>query len=354
MEFYPRQDLSKPPFNLELSDAELLDLVKAWRLKPFIKKTNFNLTYPEYPPDPISEDHDYIPAFPWPIQVKYKRLQEVHNFIKRDAGYLEKLGPNEWEGYFDATRARLDGTAPESSLILWGRPREQVERELSAFRTEHADLEREFKDIAGLFKDLDLTGKQWQYFIELINGAFYRRDHIEAVRDGYRLTPETLAREVKGEADIESVSKPESPSKNVLKLTPGTNWNQISITLLSDEMVRIVTPKGEGRFTYHELGFKNQTKGNQPVAIWNTLKLFCKLGGEISSSKIESYDPKLVKNISLLNKRLQRLFSIKSNFHPHFKKARGYKSEINFSDETSEQMIRPIGHSRKPKFHSEY
>jgi hypothetical protein len=56
-------------------------------------------------------------------------------------------------------------------------------------------------------------------------------------------------------------------------------WKQITVTLLPDEIVRIKTPLGEGRFTYHNLGFTNRTKGNNPIAIWETLKLFCKFEG---------------------------------------------------------------------------
>jgi hypothetical protein len=142
-------------------------------------------------------------------------------------------------------------------------------------------------------------------------------------------------------------------AKRLLPCKWGTKWADIAITLISDDMVLIRTPEGHGRFTYHKLGFENRTKGDTPIAIWETLKMFCKLG-DISGSKFHGYDPKLVKKISLLNKHLQKLFGIKANFTLHFKKAKGYKSEIIFRDETFEQEVTPSGYSRIPAVHSEY
>jgi len=145
-------------------------------------------------------------------------------------------------------------------------------------------------------------------------------------------------------------------TKQLFPCEEGTRWADIAITLISDDTVLIRTPVGRGRFSYHKLGFENQTRGNKAIAIWETLKMFCKLQGDISGSTLQGYDPKLVKKISLLNKHLRNLFGIKANFTLHFKKAKGYKSEILFRDETFQQEVTPSGYpkGRTPAFHSEY
>ena len=131
-----------------------------------------------------------------------------------------------------------------------------------------------------------------------------------------------------------TLEKPTKSEKDVFPCEPGTNWDEIFITLVADDMVRIRTPKGEGRVTYHTLKMFDIRKGDSPIMIWELLKLFAKNDGFISSMNTK-YDPRLPDTAKRLNKHLKELFGInESIYKAHYKKEKGYRTKIHFSDQT--------------------
>jgi len=114
----------------------------------------------------------------------------------------------------------------------------------------------------------------------------------------------------------------------------GTKWEDITITLIVNDTVRIETPQGEGRFTYHDLGMKDKRKGNQPTILWELVRLFAKNNGFISSQN-PNYDPKLPDTAKRLNYHLQKHFGINESIYTgHYKKEKGYRTKIKFYDRT--------------------
>ncbi|MGD0827804.1 MAG: hypothetical protein ABSA09_06920 [Desulfobaccales bacterium] len=119
---------------------------------------------------------------------------------------------------------------------------------------------------------------------------------------------------------------------------PGTRWEDIEITLLSNEMVRIKTPAREERYTYAELGLSDKRKGDAPTLLWGLLKLFAQNNGFISREN-PKYDARLPNSAKRLNEHLRKLFGIdESLYTAHYKKERGYRTKIIFSNETFPQQ----------------
>ncbi len=116
--------------------------------------------------------------------------------------------------------------------------------------------------------------------------------------------------------------------------SPETKWEDIKITLVSDDTVRIKTPQGEGRFTYHELGMSDKRSGDKPKIIWELFKIFSKNQGRISSDN-PKYDPRLPDTAKRLNRHLKDLFEIKDSIYKgHYRKMKRYETKIIFSNQT--------------------
>lgn len=122
--------------------------------------------------------------------------------------------------------------------------------------------------------------------------------------------------------------------KAVFPCKAGTRWEDIKITLIEDETVRIETPWGKGRYSYHQLDMSDKRSGNKPTMLWFLFKLFAQNQGSISRTNA-GYDSKLPDTAKRLNKHLQNLFEIRESiFTDPYKAAKGYKTKIFFSDQT--------------------
>lgn len=80
----------------------------------------------------------------------------------------------------------------------------------------------------------------------------------------------------------DSVSEPNSKDE-LLPCKPGTKWEDISIWLVDNDMVRVGTPDGERLYTFHQLDMADGRKPNKPrQTLWPLLMLFAKNNGVIS------------------------------------------------------------------------
>lgn len=123
-------------------------------------------------------------------------------------------------------------------------------------------------------------------------------------------------------------------SEGILRCKPGTKWEEIKITLIEEDAVRINTPSGEGRFSYHQLGFSDKRKLNTPTVLWPLVKRFAENQGEVSAGN-SSYSKNLQDTAKRLNKHLQDLFGIHESIYVgSYKKERAYRTRIFFSDKT--------------------
>jgi hypothetical protein len=132
---------------------------------------------------------------------------------------------------------------------------------------------------------------------------------------------------------VESISAQESQKSTTL-CAPGTQWKDITITLVSDEMVRIQTPDWDKRLTYHQLDMVDKRKGDSSGYLWALFKLFAENDGFIFSQN-PKYDPKLPDTAKRLNTHLKKFFGINESIYTgHYKKERGYRTKIKFRDAT--------------------
>ena len=129
-------------------------------------------------------------------------------------------------------------------------------------------------------------------------------------------------------------------SNNPEKIKPfpceaGTKWEDVKITLIASDTVRIETPNGKGRYTYHELGMADKRPGDKPKEVWETLKLFASNQGIFPQENQKVNEKNLVERAKHLNAHLKKLFGIKERIYKHFyKKLRRYETKIKFSDQT--------------------
>ena len=122
--------------------------------------------------------------------------------------------------------------------------------------------------------------------------------------------------------------------QSLLPCKPTTRWEDVKITLIENEVVRVKTPRGTERFSYHDLGMSDKRSGNKPTVLWVLFKTFAQNKGVISSKNFD-YDPMLPDTAKRLNKHLKEVFGIdESIYSGHYKSQKGYKTKIFFSDQT--------------------
>jgi hypothetical protein len=166
-------------------------------------------------------------------------------------------------------------------------------------------------------------------------GLLFNISNLEEFKNKHSDLPpiEIFPKQASYDSDIQ-VEKQKTGKNQLFPCPPGTRWEEINITLIANDTVRIRTPKGEERFTYHELGFSDKRKGDAPKKIWTWLVAFAKSKGDISPAD-NSFIENLPEYTKRLNKHLKTLFGISDSiFKGHYKKYRGYKTRIQFFDET--------------------
>jgi len=323
MEFYNFNQIESD-FNLKISDKDLWDFVKAGRLQPFLKNNGMNY----YGKDPMSGNYHYFPTFPEKIQRKYFELQSLRNKISENEEYLSKSDEEHWkdkEG--DCRYYKIEPGKKEDYINHIAERKRRSQTELDELKSKAHMLEEEFKNIPRLyenFTDTRFSDLIREHFIEDIKvHAYYRRDQIEAL--------------LNQPSDSEMLKT----QKGLLTCPPGTQWEEIKITLISDDTVRIKTPQGEERFTYSELGLSDKRKGDSPTVLWVQLTEFAKHKG-IISGKEGKYVKQLPVISKRLNKHLQELFGIPDTIYKaHYRKYHKYETKIQFHDSRDPMHKKP-------------
>ena len=116
----------------------------------------------------------------------------------------------------------------------------------------------------------------------------------------------------------------------------GIKWEDVKITLIDNDTVKIETPQGKGRYTYHELGMAHIMSG-KPKEVWHTLVLFAINQGIFPQNYVyhKSVMKALPEKAKHLNSHLKKLFGIEESiFKHHYKKHKRYETRIYFSDRT--------------------
>jgi hypothetical protein len=198
---------------------------------------------------------------------------------------------------------------------LSGASKESAEKELEAIKKDDPDFVswKWLTDIAGL---AEYTEDDFEKLFSCLDEAIFKADDVRKFEKKYKLKPK----------DVET---------EVFPCSPGTKWEEVKVTLIENEAVRIETPLGISRFSYHELGMSDKRSANRPTMLWGLFKIFAKNQGYFSPTN-DRYVPKLPDTAKRLNKHLQDLFEInESIFTDHYKAEKGYRTKIFFSDQTT-------------------
>jgi hypothetical protein len=191
--------------------------------------------------------------------------------------------------------------------------KENAEKELENIKNDDPDF-ISWKWLAKLSDD------EFKKLLVYLDEALFKIDDVLEFEKKYNLIPN------------EKNSK--AQHQKAFPCEPGTRWNDVKITLVDNENVRIETPQGNGRFSYQELGMSDKRSTNKPKGMWALFKLFAQNQGYISRTN-PKYDPTIPDTAKRLNKHLQTLFDIpESIFTGYYKAEKGYRVKIFFSDQT--------------------
>jgi len=104
----------------------------------------------------------------------------------------------------------------------------------------------------------------------------------------------------------------------VLKFStpPNTTWKMVKIKFVSEDSVRVSVKSVHGRYTFAEMGFKDNRKYNSPNTQWEVLRWLAKINREFSWQEETAIYGR--KRFSRLRERLRAFFGIEDDpFFPY-------------------------------------
>jgi hypothetical protein len=147
--------------------------------------------------------------------------------------------------------------------------------------------------------------------------------------------------DVRGPGAI-SPGRVKRPSRHFPKID-GLRWEEVIITFVSNDSVRIAARGQRQRMTFVEMGFADGRKGDRPDSRWSILHGMALHEGLINW-KSGWVDPKLRNNlsaaISAINKRLRTVMQIDEKPFEPYKKLKMYKPKFKLRDESGEGSSR--------------
>lgn len=146
-----------------------------------------------------------------------------------------------------------------------------------------------------------------------------------------------------GVSDSGSVTtKPTSVDKAVglLKHIEGLTWDEITITLISLDSIRITARDFKQTFHFSELGMKDQRSSEKADSNWRLISLFALKNGTVTFTEIEEtrYYSEPKKAISILQKKLKQLIGLQDNPIENYKSRVGYKAKFYIKHEIPSQF----------------
>lgn len=329
----------KDLIDLGLKDFQFFDYLKVG-LQPYKKHTRKAIHCP-YEHHAYRHKLNRLEEIEWllnsftdlaDLESKVEETKPYTFYAKHDSPFVEDFFSKYRNNVY--MRPVANRGYPINSMIL---------QKLKTCRDELTEEKSEIKndELKAIVKD-DPDLHSWRYFVlpsdkecekiksDLIEKAVFKKD---------------AALNIKNELSITDLEIKKEQKRTVFPCEPGTKWEDIRITLISEETVRIKTPSSEDRsFGYSDLGLKYE-RNNKPKKLWTYLKAFAKAQGVISAKTFND-DPELKKDLiiyaSKLNKHMQRFFGIEESiFTSHYKKiikdkkpTKGYQTKIMFSDAT--------------------
>jgi hypothetical protein len=114
---------------------------------------------------------------------------------------------------------------------------------------------------------------------------------------------------------------------------PIEKWEDLSITLVTHEMVRVQTPHETKRMTYAQLGMQDNRKVGSHKKVWEALAKFAKNLGVYPYERSD-FSENFSTRTKELNRTLKDFFGMTDSiFKGHYRKKNKWETKINFSSE---------------------
>lgn len=124
----------------------------------------------------------------------------------------------------------------------------------------------------------------------------------------------------------------------------GTKWEEVTITFISNESIRIKAGKVSKKFHFSEIGFGDRRSADKPNKIWEYFHALAQLSGELSwddpldlgGRPVDINRDVAQKRLSILRKTLQTIVGIEDNPFYTYRKKGLYKTRFSLRDETTQ------------------
>ncbi|RJQ74156.1 MAG: hypothetical protein C4519_17170 [Desulfobacteraceae bacterium] len=174
------------------------------------------------------------------------------------------------------------------------------------------------------------TGQDLEFIGALHSGGMVQAALIDVLNpDNFQLSLHGFL------AKIPSAITAEQTPKSIFPSPPDLRWEEVVISFVSNDSIRIQARGKSERFTFAEIGFKDGRKGDLPDSIWKFFRDgLAANGGEIHwKTKLDSTDKgKLKAIISKLRARLKSITGLKEDPFFPYRRTHGYNTKFTLID----------------------
>ena len=201
------------------------------------------------------------------------------------------------------------------------------------------------EDDTPIFQSLTKHGKLHEEFFYWA-WAFWITNYVEEERnriienddyDSYWIELALLLERNKPEQEIarlEEELKRLGSNTSRFPYIAGLRWEEVTITFISDDSVKVSAREVSRKFIFAELGFKDNRKGDMPDTRWALLRELAAHSGEIAwdtpvERKAKSIAKAAIKDI---RRKLKAFMGIEDDPFFEYRKLKAYKTKFTLSD----------------------
>ena len=171
----------------------------------------------------------------------------------------------------------------------------------------------------------------------LIHYADLRRDQPSLILKSFQLAMDAYLRTRQSTAESPD-NRPTQPCK--FPTPKGTIWEEITITFVSNESIRIKARDVTRTYPFSQIGFRDHRRIDKPNSIWKLFDVLSTMNGHLDWKALDRrgrtvhVDQKQIqKRISILRKLLQNLIGLSDDpFYP-YRKRKAYEARFSLRDE---------------------
>ena len=130
--------------------------------------------------------------------------------------------------------------------------REETIKEMEYIIEDDPDLVEDQKKLSWKYFRIPDSEEKYNNIVLKLKNAFFKNEDVESIQN-------------------KKITKQDKTK--VFPCNPGTKWDDIEITVVDHDTVRIKTPYDSGQFTYRELGMSFKKNANKPKKLWEIFHL---------------------------------------------------------------------------------